>query len=421
MLEQREQDMHSKVSDEMSRKLKCLQQQGLSFQDKLHSTAGLIEYTREVLKEEQPAALLLTGASLDERLTATIDSCPPLQPNATEDFSHMILNLQEEKIMIQKMGLLTIKAPEKPRIGGQIEERNNFRVIVRHSPCMVESYEIGMCKSGGLWDYNKQACMDEKETEEYQITKANLDFDSEYFVKARLRNKAGSSGWSNVLSLRTPPKALTFKLDPQTAHEDLVIINGGRSVIYQPRPHGFWVMQQEDGKPDTGKFFGRALALLGDVTLVGDVHYWEVTTQTADKIGDDKPTYRGDCAIGLAKLNCNRGMSLGSEAASWALRIPSYGGNWYAAHKNRQYAINDVSVFDSCPRSQFPAGLHIGVLVDFPNHKLKFYDYNRKQLLHYFEFTHKDKKLCPAFEVSDGTLQLNVRPGVAIPDFIRTK
>ncbi|XP_006818271.2 putative E3 ubiquitin-protein ligase MID2 [Saccoglossus kowalevskii] len=109
MLEQRERVMHTKISEETARKLLLLKQQNMACQDKLHNTAGLIQYTREVLKEEVPAALLLTGASLDDRLNCAIDSCPQLQPNTADDFSHVILNLEYEKQIIQKMDLLTIK------------------------------------------------------------------------------------------------------------------------------------------------------------------------------------------------------------------------------------------------------------------------------------------------------------------------
>ncbi|XP_070576180.1 uncharacterized protein [Ptychodera flava] len=418
MLKRREEEMHARVSMETNRKRQCLQQQIISFQDKLHSTAGLIEYTREVLKEEQPAALLLTGASLDDRLKTTILSCPPLQPNATEDFSHMILNLKNEKEMIEKIDLITIKAPEKPRIGGRIEGRNTASLTVKHSQCMVESYEVGVCKSGAQWGYHKEECTEDKEVDEYHLVKSNLDFDSEYFAKARLRNKAGTSGWSNVLTLRTPPKVVTFKLDPHTAHEDLVITNGGKSVTYQPRPRGFWVMD-EGGKHDSGRFNGRAPALFGDVALTGDVYYWEVSTAVAEKVNSSSVGYRGDFAVGVAKFNCDRNMSLGNDSSSWVIRVPSSGGNWYIAHKNKQYPINSASVSDSCPRSHFPAGLTIGIMLDFQKHKLSFYDCNKKLLLYSLEITSKEKKLCPVFEISDGQIQLTVKTGLVFPEFTK--
>ncbi|XP_019623320.1 PREDICTED: probable E3 ubiquitin-protein ligase MID2 [Branchiostoma belcheri] len=106
LIEQRERSMLGTVYREMEKKLCVLEDQITAYKEQQRKGEGLVEFSREALKEQDHATFLQTVHSLITRVRETTDDRPAFTFPTRPSFENLSLDLESAKVELEKIDLL---------------------------------------------------------------------------------------------------------------------------------------------------------------------------------------------------------------------------------------------------------------------------------------------------------------------------
>ncbi|XP_066564384.1 SPRY domain-containing protein 4 [Amia ocellicauda] len=181
----------------------------------------------------------------------------------------------------------------------------------------------------------------------------------------------------------TAKRDLQFKLDERTAHSSLDLFKKDMGVIYRVLGLDPTLV------PDNPERFLDWAVVLGDSSVMGGRHYWEVTVSKSQEF-----------RIGVADPAMSREECVGTNSCSWVFSYVHR--KWYAMTTNKMAPIALVVKPD-----------RVGLLLDYEGGRLDLVDPQNSQVVHSIKASFKSP-LCPAFALWDG--ELLAHSGLAVPE-----
>lgn len=209
-----------------------------------------------------------------------------------------------------------------------------------------------------------------------------LQSGTKYIFTVKAINQAGSrSSEPGKLKTNSQP----FKLDPKSAHRKLKVspdsLTVERDEAASKRSHA----------PERLAAAHGSYGVAGDVFIDSGRHYWEVVVSGSTGY-----------AIGLAYRSAPRHEWIGKNPASWALCRCNH--HWAARHDGKE-----------TPIAPAPPLRRVGVLLDYDNGAIAFYDALSSAHLHTFHVA-LAQPVCPTFTVWNKCL--TIITGLPIPDHL---
>uniref|UniRef100_A0AAY5K324 FSD1-like protein n=1 Tax=Esox lucius TaxID=8010 RepID=A0AAY5K324_ESOLU len=254
--------------------------------------------------------------------------------------------------------------------------------------------------------------VDSIKTTEYSLT--GLKFDSRFLnVRVRACNKAAAGEYSDLVTLET--RAFNFGFDSSSSHLNLKVEDcsvewdpqGGKGLDSKvkgkenkgsgtPSPKRTSMTRSPAIRGGRDRFTGESYTVLGDSSMDGGQHYWEV------KALKDCKSY----SVGVAYRNLGKFDQLGKTNTSWCIHINNWLQTSFAAKHNNKAKSLDTAAPD-----------RIGVFCDIDGGQLSFYNAETKQLIHTFKAKFS-QPVVPAFMVWCGGLSLST--GMQVPSAVRS-
>ncbi|MEJ1275095.1 hypothetical protein NN561_005990 [Cricetulus griseus] len=175
-----------------------------------------------------------------------------------------------------------------------------------------------------------------------------------------------------------------FKLDPKMTHKKLKISNDGLQM--EKDESSLKKSHTPERFSGTG-CYGAA----GNIFIDSGCHYWEVVMGSSTWY-----------AIGIAYKSAPKNEWIGKNASSWV--FSRCNSNFVVRHNNKEMLV-DVP----------PQLKRLGVLLDYDNNMLSFYDPANSLHLHTFDVTFI-LPVCPTFTIWNKSLM--IMSGLPAPDFI---
>ncbi|XP_054436356.1 probable E3 ubiquitin-protein ligase MID2 isoform X2 [Pteronotus mesoamericanus] len=175
-----------------------------------------------------------------------------------------------------------------------------------------------------------------------------------------------------------------FKLDPKMTHKKLKISNDGLQM--EKDESSLKKSHTPERFSGTG-CYGAA----GNIFIDSGCHYWEVVMGSSTWY-----------AIGIAYKSAPKNEWIGKNASSWV--FSRCNSNFIVRHNNKEMLV-DVP----------PQLKRLGVLLDYDNNMLSFYDPANSLHLHTFDVTFI-LPVCPTFTIWNKSLM--ILSGLPAPDFI---
>ncbi|TRY74320.1 hypothetical protein DNTS_032021 [Danionella cerebrum] len=252
--------------------------------------AGLMAYTQELLKENDPSSFVHAARVTHNRLAQSIDSMQRFSLSADPSFRHFQLDISRELKLLTDLNFL--QAPLAPVIDTQRSLAYDqlflsWRLPQDSTPvwhCSVEFRRRGVVPGGGArggvrgglaaarWGWQR---LDEVTGSCAVIDR--LEMDSVYVLRVRGCNKAGFGDYSEEVYLHTPPApVLNFYLDSRWGlHADrLVVSKEQRCARSVP---GLSLLQAADRALTSCHL--TADLLVGDVAITQGRHYWACSVE----------------------------------------------------------------------------------------------------------------------------------------------
>ncbi|KAG6927216.1 fibronectin type III and SPRY domain containing 2 [Chelydra serpentina] len=209
-----------------------------------------------------------------------------------------------------------------------------------------------------------------------------------YIISVRAVNMGGPSERSEPVSIHTT--GTYFYLNEDTAHPLLSVLEDGLTIACSEVEN----LECDLAFRDNG--FTRCIAILGSMIPFQGKHYWEVEV-------DENMEYR----VGVAFENTHRHGYLGANSSSWCMRhivTP-------ARHK---YEFLHCGTTPDIRITVPPK--RIGILLDYDNWKLSFFNLDIAQHLYTFN-SHFQHYVHPCFALEKPGF-LRIRNGIAMPTSI---
>ncbi|XP_064283430.1 probable E3 ubiquitin-protein ligase MID2 isoform X2 [Passer domesticus] len=175
-----------------------------------------------------------------------------------------------------------------------------------------------------------------------------------------------------------------FKLDPKMAHKKLKISNDGLQM--EKDESSLKKSHTPERFSGTG-CYGAA----GNVFIDSGCHYWEVVVGSSTWY-----------AIGVAYKSAPKNEWIGKNSSSWV--FSRCNNNFVVRHNNKEMLVE-----------VHPQMKRLGVLLDYDNNALSFYDPANSLHLHTFEVSFI-LPVCPTFTIWNKSLM--ILSGLPAPDFI---
>ncbi|CAH6779684.1 Mid2 [Phodopus roborovskii] len=208
-----------------------------------------------------------------------------------------------------------------------------------------------------------------------------LQSGTRYIFIVKAINQAGSRS-SEPTRLKT--NSQPFKLDPKMTHKKLKISNDGLQM--EKDESSLKKSHTPERFSGTG-CYGAA----GNIFIDSGCHYWEVVMGSSTWY-----------AIGIAYKSAPKNEWIGKNASSWV--FSRCNSNFVVRHNNKEMLV-DVP----------PQLKRLGVLLDYDNNMLSFYDPVNSLHLHTFDVTFI-LPVCPTFTIWNKSLM--IMSGLPAPDFI---
>ncbi|KAM4664249.1 putative E3 ubiquitin-protein ligase MID2 [Discoglossus pictus] len=389
IIQRRKQMIAVKIKETKVMKLRKLAQQIANCRQRLERSTVLINQADHILKENDHARFLQGAKSVVDRVSMATTSSQILIPdvNLNDAFENFALDFSREKKLLE--GLDYVTAPNPPAIREELCTASHDTITVHwmsDDEFSVGSYELQYTIYTGQANFislysSMDSWMIVPNIKQNHYTVHGLQSGTRYIFLVKAINQAGSRH-SDPVRLKT--NSQPFKLDPKFAHKKLKISNDGMQ------------MEKEESslkKSHTPERFSGTgcYGATGNVFIDSGCHYWEVAVGNSTWY-----------AVGIAYKSAPRNEWIGKSISSWV--FSRCNNNFLVRHNNKE-ALLDVH----------PQLKRLGILLDYDNNTLSFYDPANSLHLHTFEISFI-LPVCPTFTIWNKSLM--ILSGLPAPDFM---
>ncbi|KAM8987546.1 putative E3 ubiquitin-protein ligase MID2 isoform 2-T3 [Ara ararauna] len=359
IIRQRKQVIAVKIKETKVMKLRKLAQQVANCRQCLERSTVLINQAEHILKENDHARFLQTARNVAER----------------------------EKKLLEGLDYLT--APNPPSVREELCTASHDTITVHwmsEDEFSVSSYELqytiftGQANFISLYN-SMDSWMIVPNIKQNHYTVHGLQSGTRYIFLVKAINQAGSR---NSEPARLKTNSQPFKLDPKMAHKKLKISNDGLQM--EKDESSLKKSHTPERFSGTG-CYGAA----GNVFIDSGCHYWEVVVGSSTWY-----------AIGVAYKSAPKNEWIGKNSSSWV--FSRCNNNFMVRHNNKEMLVE-----------VHPQMKRLGVLLDYDNNALSFYDPANSLHLHTFEVSFI-LPVCPTFTIWNKSLM--ILSGLPAPDFI---
>ncbi|XP_057231020.1 probable E3 ubiquitin-protein ligase MID2 isoform X3 [Malurus melanocephalus] len=370
-------------------KLRKLAQQVANCRQCLERSTVLINQAEHILKENDHARFLQTARNVAERVAMATASSQVLIPdiNFNDAFENFALDFSREKKLLEGLDYLT--APNPPSVREELCTASHDTITVHwisEDEFSVSSYELqytiftGQANFISLYN-SMDSWMIVPNIKQNHYTVHGLQSGTRYIFLVKAINQAGSR---NSEPARLKTNSQPFKLDPKMAHKKLKISNDGLQM--EKDESSLKKSHTPERFSGTG-CYGAA----GNVFIDSGCHYWEVVVGSSTWY-----------AIGVAYKSAPKNEWIGKNSSSWV--FSRCNNNFVVRHNNKEMLVE-----------VHPQMKRLGILLDYDNNALSFYDPANSLHLHTFEVSFI-LPVCPTFTIWNKSLM--ILSGLPAPDFI---
>ncbi|KAF3812521.1 hypothetical protein GH733_019323 [Mirounga leonina] len=389
IIQQRKQMIAVKIKETKVMKLRKLAQQVANCRQCLERSTVLINQAEHILKENDQARFLQSAKNIAERVAMATASSQVLIPdiNFNDAFENFALDFSREKKLLEGLDYLT--APNPPSIREELCTASHDTITVHwisDDEFSISSYELQYTIFTGQANfislYNSvDSWMIVPNIKQNHYTVHGLQSGTRYIFIVKAINQAGSR---NSEPTRLKTNSQPFKLDPKMTHKKLKISNDG---LQMEKDESSLKKSHTPERFSSTGCYGAA----GNIFIDSGCHYWEVVMGSSTWY-----------AIGIAYKSAPKNEWIGKNASSWV--FSRCNSNFVVRHNNKEMLV-DVP----------PQLKRLGVLLDYDNNMLSFYDPANSLHLHTFDVTFI-LPVCPTFTIWNKSLM--ILSGLPAPDFI---
>ncbi|KFP30421.1 putative E3 ubiquitin-protein ligase MID2, partial [Colius striatus] len=392
IIRQRKQVIAVKIKETKVMKLRKLAQQVANCRQCLERSTVLINQAEHILKENDHARFLQTARNVAERVAMATASSQVLIPdiNFNDAFENFALDFSREKKLLEGLDYLT--APNPPSVREELCTASHDTITVHwisEDEFSVSSYELqytiftGQANFISLYN-SMDSWMIVPNIKQNHYTVHGLQSGTRYIFLVKAINQAGSR---NSEPARLKTNSQPFKLDPKMAHKKLKISNDGLQM--EKDESSLKKSHTPERFSGTG-CYGAA----GNVFIDSGRWWW-----------DPRPAQlllSRRYAIGVAYKSAPKNEWIGKNSSSWV--FSRCNNNFVVRHNNKEMLVE-----------VHPQMKRLGVLLDYDNNALSFYDPANSLHLHTFEVSFI-LPVCPTFTIWNKSLM--ILSGLPAPDFI---
>uniref|UniRef100_A0A8D3DJ84 Midline 2 n=1 Tax=Scophthalmus maximus TaxID=52904 RepID=A0A8D3DJ84_SCOMX len=401
IIRQRKQIIAVKIKESKVMKLRKLAQQIANCRQCLERSSALITQAEQSLKENDHARFLQTARNVAERVAMATASSQVLIPdvNLNEAFDNFALDFSREKKILEGLDYLT--APNPPSIRDELCTASHDTITVHwtsEDEFSVTSYELQYTIYTGqtnfisdcyLWPFASCKCLYNSadswmivpNIKQNHYTVHGLQSGTRYIFFVKAINQAGSR---NSEPARLKTNSQPFKLDPKTAHKKLRLSND--CLTMEKDESSLKKSHTPERFSGTGSY-GSA----GNVFIDSGCHYWEVLLGASTWY-----------AVGVAYKSAPKNEWSGKNSSSWV--FSRCNNNFMVRHDGKEMLVE--------------ASLQLrrlGVLLDYDNNSLSFYDAMNSQHIHTFDISFL-LPVVPTFMIWNKSVM--ILSGLPVPDFV---
>ncbi|XP_032629667.1 putative E3 ubiquitin-protein ligase MID2 isoform X1 [Chelonoidis abingdonii] len=389
IIQQRKQVIAVKIKETKVMKLRKLAQQVANCRQCLERSTVLINQAEHILKENDHARFLQTARNVAERVAMATASSQVLIPdiNFNDAFENFALDFSREKKLLEGLDYLT--APNPPSVREELCTASHDTITVHwisEDEFSVSSYELqytiftGQANFISLYN-SMDSWMIVPNIKQNHYTVHGLQSGTRYIFLVKAINQAGSR---NSEPARLKTNSQPFKLDPKMAHKKLKLSNDG---LQMEKDESSLKKSHTPERFSSTGCYGAA----GNIFIDSGCHYWEVMVGSSTWY-----------AIGIAYKSAPKNEWIGKNSSSWVFSRCS--SNFVVRHNNKEMLV-DVH----------PQMKRLGILLDYDNNILSFYDPASSLHLHTFNVSFI-LPVCPTFTIWNKSLM--ILSGLPAPDFI---
>uniref|UniRef100_A0A3B5QZ91 Midline 2 n=1 Tax=Xiphophorus maculatus TaxID=8083 RepID=A0A3B5QZ91_XIPMA len=389
IIRQRKQVIAVKIKESKVMKLRKLAQQIANCRQCLERSSALITQAEQSLKENDHARFLQSARNVAERVAMATASSQVLIPdvNLNEAFDNFALDFSREKKILEGLDYLT--APNPPSIRDELCTASHDTITVHwtsEDEFSVTSYELQYTIYTGQTNFislynSADSWMIVPNIKQNHYTVHGLQSGTRYIFFVKAINQAGSR---NSEPARLKTNSQPFKLDPKTAHKKLRLSND--CLTMEKDESSLKKSHTPERFSGTGSY-GAA----GNVFIDSGCHYWEVLLGASTWY-----------AIGVAYKSAPKNEWSGKNSSSWV--FSRCNNNFMVRHDGKEMLVE--------------ASLQLrrlGVLLDYDNNSLSFYDAMNSQHIHTFEISFL-LPVVPTFMIWNKSVM--ILSGLPVPDFV---
>ncbi|XP_013883457.1 probable E3 ubiquitin-protein ligase MID2 isoform X3 [Austrofundulus limnaeus] len=389
IIRQRKQVIAVKIKESKVMKLRKLAQQIANCRQCLERSSALITQAEQSLKENDHARFLQSARNVAERVAMATASSQVLIPdvNLNEAFDNFALDFSREKKILEGLDYLT--APNPPSIREELCTASHDTITVHwtsEDEFSVTSYELQYTIYTGQTNFislynSADSWMIVPNIKQNHYTVHGLQSGTRYIFFVKAINQAGSR---NSEPARLKTNSQPFKLDPKTAHKKLRLSND--CLTMEKDESSLKKSHTPERFSGTGSY-GAA----GNVFIDSGCHYWEVLLGASTWY-----------AIGVAYKSAPKNEWSGKNSSSWV--FSRCNNNFLVRHDGKEMLVE--------------ASLQLrrlGVLLDYDNNSLSFYDAMNSHHIHTFEISFL-LPVVPTFMIWNKSLM--ILSGLPVPDFV---
>uniref|UniRef100_A0A8D3DXE3 Midline 2 n=1 Tax=Scophthalmus maximus TaxID=52904 RepID=A0A8D3DXE3_SCOMX len=389
IIRQRKQIIAVKIKESKVMKLRKLAQQIANCRQCLERSSALITQAEQSLKENDHARFLQTARNVAERVAMATASSQVLIPdvNLNEAFDNFALDFSREKKILEGLDYLT--APNPPSIRDELCTASHDTITVHwtsEDEFSVTSYELQYTIYTGQTNFislynSADSWMIVPNIKQNHYTVHGLQSGTRYIFFVKAINQAGSR---NSEPARLKTNSQPFKLDPKTAHKKLRLSND--CLTMEKDESSLKKSHTPERFSGTGSY-GSA----GNVFIDSGCHYWEVLLGASTWY-----------AVGVAYKSAPKNEWSGKNSSSWV--FSRCNNNFMVRHDGKEMLVE--------------ASLQLrrlGVLLDYDNNSLSFYDAMNSQHIHTFDISFL-LPVVPTFMIWNKSVM--ILSGLPVPDFV---
>ncbi|XP_029463410.1 probable E3 ubiquitin-protein ligase MID2 isoform X2 [Rhinatrema bivittatum] len=433
IIRQRKQVIAVKIKETKVMKLRKLAQQIANCRQCLERSTVLINQADHILKESDHARFLQTAKNVAERVAMATASSQVLIPdiNLNDAFENFALDFSREKKLLEGLDYLT--APNPPSVREELCTASHDTITVHwisEDEFSVGSYELqytiftGQANFISLYN-SMDSWMIVPNIKQNHYTVHGLQSGTRYIFLVKAINQAGSRS-SEPARLKT--NSQPFKLDPKMAHKKLKISNDGMQM--EKEESSLKKSHTPERFSGTGCYGAAA-----NIFIDSGCHYWEVVVGSSSCLSDPlsdpqrgpireqlREGRRVSCcqigpfcrsesnseklteryAIGIAYKSAPKNEWIGKNSSSWV--FSRCNNNFVVRHNNKEMMVDAQLQLK-----------RLGILLDYDNNTLSFYDPANSLHLHTFDISFV-LPVCPTFTIWNKSV--TILSGLPAPDFI---